>query len=538
MVRIKRLPDDVIQRIAAGEVVERPLSAVKELIDNAIDASASEIRIEVRRGGLDYIGVQDNGVGIYPEDLPLSIERYTTSKISSSSDLDTITTMGFRGEALYAIRMASERLVISSRPKDLPVGYRIIARGEHVKGPTPIAMNFGTSVEVWNLFAPFPVRRGFIKSPAYEEKLIKEAVIRYAFSRPEIRFTYRGSRERFTAYGEDGFEELYRVLVGNRPQDMVTLKGEDGGLSASIAMFFDPAATNPFVFVSVNGRPVFTGKLVSMLKKLVSRRYERNFPSVHLWLWLPPSFVDPNIHPSKMEVDIKQWKKVWDLISNLLESFPTPRIKVSKNVTPPSKEEISTTPQRLFSPSEEEEAIRRGEIVAPDIIGVIDNTYILYRVGEDYKLADQHALMESILYHAFVGEKRVQQLLYPWTFRVDDPESIAELLRELRFDAEPMGPDHIVVRGIPALLTARFWTPEAMAEMLKSISLMNSKPSLLKLADIACKASIKAGQAVGRATLRYMLMLAEENPHFMYDPHGRPAILKLTPELLQKLFGR
>ncbi len=551
MGNIHRLPDTIIKQIAAGEVIERPASAVKELIENAIDASASEIDIEIRHGGKEYIKVVDNGTGILSEDVPLVFEKHSTSKISHAEDLRSIVTLGFRGEALHAIAFASKKVILTTKHEKEKVGTRIILENGQIKDISMFSRTVGTTVEVYDLFANLPARRKFLKSPAFETRKIVDVVFRYIFGYPHKKISLIvDNRKKISVIGKTP-EHFYYAYVGRKPDNVITnsIKGKND-TSGDIWLYFDTINYQPFLYISVNGRPITGGSVYGLCKSILREVYGTQLlPSAVLWLWLPPGVVDPNIHPAKLEVDVKDKALVRDLILTLLRKNESTHRIISPSsaiVEKAKKQEnlVNNTFQstvsviKLFSPEEEKQMLNSNQLVeVPKIIEVIDDTFVIYRYN-GIKIADKHALMEGILFNILWNrkDKHIQSLTIPWIYEVRNPEELKDKLERLGFEVSVLSENSIAVRGVPSLLSLRIWNKELMGYLISDIEKV--KIGRNKIADIACKLSVKAGDKNSDAFLQNLIKIGEEYPEYGYDPHGRPAIIKLDAPVLEKLFKR
>ncbi len=557
MGRVKRLPISVIRQIAAGEVIERPSSAVKELIDNAIDAGASRIDVEILSGGKEYIKVVDDGIGIASDDAPLVFEKHTTSKIASEEDLHSITSLGFRGEALHSIAVASRKVILTTRHRDEEIGTRVVVEGGSVSSISLIARTVGTTIEIHDLFFSLPARRKFLKSISYETRKIKEILIRYIFAYPEIRFSLKADGKVLISYTSSDPQTFYHIATRRKPTEVDVLSAEEGEGRSLMWLFFDTVNYQPFLYITINGRPVISGNIYGIVRGMLKEYFGGEIPpSASLWLWLPPHLVDPNIHPAKLEVDIKDSSYVRRLLSRMLNSREDMKVSYgeisekeedtrdfSDEISSQHSKEGSEVPRgsviKLFTPSEEEKAINRGEETSfPQIIDVVDKTFVIYKYRGDVKIADQHALMEGILFNLFWRKKGnyIQSLSIPWHYEVRDPEDMKEKLERLGFEVSILSENSIAVRGIPSILTLRIWNKDLMGLLISDVE--NSSLSKNKIADVACKISIKAGDSASTQFLQALIKLGEEYPEYAYDPHGRPAIITLSGDILAKLFKR
>ncbi|NOZ91848.1 MAG: hypothetical protein GXO59_01095 [Dictyoglomi bacterium] len=560
---VRKLSPDIIKQIAAGEVIERPASAVKELIENAIDAGATDIQVYIKSGGKEYIKVVDDGSGILRDDVPLIFEKHTTSKIYEPEDLHSIITLGFRGEALHAIAYAARRVVLTTKHADEDVGSRAVVEDGKLKDISMVSRTDGTTIEVFDLFQRLPARRKFLKSIGYETRKIVDVLFRYVFAYPEKTFSlYVDGKPKIKILGKEP-KDFYYAYTKRKPEDVNILSAEnDANISGNMWLFFDSMNYQPFTFISINGRPVVSGSIYALVKAIIRDRFGAEIPpSVVLWLWLPPHVIDPNIHPAKLEVDIKDKTLVKHLLLSMLREERT--VSVSFNdISYQTKDGVKnptgnisndntaidgkkTSPSRIssvikmFSPSEEQKQVEKGDYQEiPQIIDVIDNTFVVYRYKGQIKIADQHALMEGILFSILWEhkDKYIQSLTIPWHYEVRNPEEVVEKLSMLGFESTVLSENTVAVRAVPSVLSLRIWNRELMGQLIADID--TSTLSKDKIADVACKLSIKAGDKPSQQFLQTLVKIGEEYPEYRYDPHGRPAVIVLDTPLLEKLFKR
>ncbi len=595
MGKIKRMSATLADQIAAGEVVERPASVVKELVENAIDAGATDIAIVVQQGGRSLIQVNDNGSGMDAADLALAFERHATSKVDSPDDLARISTLGFRGEAVPSI--ASVAQVWARTSIDLQEGSEITVKGGKVGAVKPAPAAGGTTIQVKNLFYNTPARRKFLKRAAKENQHIMEVVRRFALCFPQIAFSLTsGERELFRLApaelnGRIGavFDPFYEkslkaVALEKNP---FQVEGYVGNLS-----LVRGRPGEQYIFL--NGRPVQDRLLNSAVygayRSLINRG---EYPFFVLNISMPLDGVDVNVHPAKTEVRFRdEWR-----VYHVLKTAVTEALKDIPGMIPdygapfaggqtqpyrrdsdaglahsslaaglfegapkpgggPDAEGEPNFPAAPGSPAGSQTEVsgnrqpaRAREAYNPESIWQVHGKYILSQVASGLVLIDQHVAHERVLYEeaqkAFAGEARPSQtVLFPTTLELA-PDEFARLLElipnleRLGFRMREFGPNTVVVDGIPSDVT---WGRER--EILRDVldrsgEAQGGADFLDKLpANYACKAAVKAGDALTREEMASVVdrLFATENPY--YCPHGRPTIVHMSLVELDKRFER
>jgi DNA mismatch repair protein MutL len=577
---IRLLSAQTVNRIAAGEVIERPAAAVKELVENALDAGAKGIEVILAAGGIARIEVIDDGGGIPAGELALAIERHATSKLSDEA-LVRIATLGFRGEALPSIGAAA-KLTLVSRPRGQDVAYAIKVAGGAVSDVTPAAGAHGTRAIVEDLFYATPARRKFLRSPGAEGDASERAVWRLALSAPGVAFRLvSDERVLFDVAAQDeaariaalfGRDTAAALMPVAAERDGVTLTGLAGPASLSRAT----TALQSFV---VNGRPV-----VDPLLKLSLRLAYRDViaagrhPVAALRLTLPPEALDVNVHPAKTELRFADGNAIRGLVIGALGRLlarpigATPEARPVLNLRPAAGE----TQRETWRPPPPSAAARgfaeaelallappasrafTSEPAAPDHplgapVAQILDTYIL-AVAADGALVivDQHAaherLTEERLRAEFLeGSVAAQPLLVPVVVDLSQPEAArllahAAALTRLGLEIEAFGPGAVLVRAVPAAL--RDADAASMLRDLAEEFVESGTPLALEarldasLARLACHRSIRAGRRLAPAEMSALLRAMEATPRAATCSHGRPTFLKLSQAELEKLFGR
>jgi DNA mismatch repair protein MutL len=545
--RIKRLPDEVVQKIAAGEVVDRPASVLKELLENSIDAGATRIRVELERGGIARLLVADNGCGMTPEEMHLAIERHTTSKISGEEDLRHLKTLGFRGEALAAICAVSKTRLIS-RTQEAASGYELLVEAGKIIEGKPAPHPVGTTVEVRDLFFNVPARRKFLSAAAAEARRSLELLRHLALAHFD-----RG----FQAFSED--RKVLEIPSANTPllrigqiygetlaRRLIPVEIQEPGYR--LLAFFSPPelaqASRVDQHLFLNRRPVRLGNLAVPIYQVYSRFLGRGqHPLFFLYLDVDPEIVDVNVHPKKEEVRFQNEEAVMDLLRRAalraLAAFSPTWTGIPSPVQPP--------PPPVSARQTEEELISFGETTSRTwrILGQVQRAFIVVETEEGLEIVDQHVAHERVLFEKFQegGEIEVQRFLIP--VQVELPFDQAEAVREaipallgLGVELEPFGANAFLVRGWPLALAERqarlgFEEPlKAVAEVWRA-----GNRELLELwREVACAAAIRAGEELSLAEQEALVAAWKSTKEPARCPHGRPIALKLTfPEIREKL---
>ena len=549
--RIRKLDEALIRKIAAGEVVDRPASVVKELVENALDAEAARVEVELRGGGIELISVADNGVGMSPEELRLAVERHTTSKLSTEEDLRRIRTLGFRGEALAAI-CAVARVRIVSRPRGGEAAHELVVEVGRVKGDHPAARPIGTTVEVHDLFADLPARRKFLKSPTAEARAALAAVRRLVLAHPEVGFAVRSEgRDVLAVPPVEGPQARVKQVYGAEfAGRLIPVELVEPGFKL-VGLFAPPEAARPtrvdqHLFLS--GRPVRPGALASPVYQVFSRYLARGLhPAFFLYLDVDPELVDVNVHPKKEEVRFRAERLVQDLIRRAAmralgsqvttlggwaavvrpEPSPGAAAKVEEAAPLFFEAEVRNWPWRL--------------------LGQVQRAYLVVETQEGLEIVDQHAAHERVLFERWRdgGKVPVQELLVP--VQVEVPFDRAEALqraiprlRELGVILEPFGDRSFLLRGWPAPLADRQARLGFSAPVLAVADrLLSGEPPLHELwREMACAAAIKAGEALSPEEQESLIAQWKRTQEPARCPHGRPIAFRITWDDLAHRLGR
>ena len=591
------LPDQLASQIAAGEVVERPSSVVKELVENAIDAGATAITIDIRAGGRELIQVADNGDGIPADEIETAFQRHATSKLTSADDLWAIRTLGFRGEALAAISAVS-RLTVVSRARDATAGSRLLLEGGVTATRESVGAPAGTVIAVENLFYNVPARLKFLKSATTEKRLIDEFVTRYSMAYPEIRFrlshdgrvTYQTTGSGATAdvllaaYGPDTARQL--IEVSPPGADSPQVDGHRYRIDVR-GYVSDPGLTwagRNHIQLFVNGRTIRDTRLTfAVVQAYHTLLPAGRFPLALLFIGLPPEEVDVNVHPTKVEVRFRDEGAVFGAVQRtvraaLVETSPARGATAWSLGLPSSSGWGDFRPQagpaglpstqldipwQLRGP-EPERAEGDGEPPPPSlpgtdvtrlpimrVIGQVGAAYIIAEGPEGLYLIDQHAAHERILYEQFLGQRKGQRvasqgLVAPATVYLSPSQSHLveeqmELLSSLGFEIESFGPNAFRMRAVPAILS-RADPAAALAAVVNDleneVAPLKSETEGLVIKRVCKTAAVKAGQILTQQEMEAMILQLEscDIPHTC--PHGRPTLIHLSAALLARQFGR
>ncbi len=571
--KIRKLPEELARKIAAGEVIERPASVVKELLENAIDAKSETIAVELAAGGKDAIVVRDNGEGMGPDDLRLCVERHATSKIASEADLDAIATLGFRGEALASIVQVA-RVRIVSRPRDADA-HEIRVDGGAVVGPHPAARAPGTTVEVRDLFFNVPARARFLGSARSEYFHASRAVHRLALVFPEIGWTLsHNDKEVFSAPVASDLRERIAQLYGHEIARALIPIDENASELAVSGLISPPdvkRGTRRDQLFCVNGRPVLDRGLSYVLANAYQGILRRGtYPFAVIRIDLPPTAVDVNVHPRKEEIRFADAHAVHALVARALSRALSSRYVVAPivhdagphapttsvpNATPPPRS--TRQPTLPLAPSHRTPAQPHEKVrVTSDrrVIGQLQNTYLLVETPDGLEIVDQHIAHERILYEGLKaqfasGEIARQQFLLP--VRIELPfeaaaviEGATDELARIGIVLDEFGGGTFILREYPSLLAeeqSRYGFQQAIEKIADVLAHGAELADALfdhMLAELACAAAIKAGDRLPLPEQQALVerLLTMENPYFC--PHGRPIIFTLSRAELDRRFQR
>ena len=601
MNKINVLPKNIAELIAAGEVVERPGAVIKELVENSMDAGATKITVEIKRGGILYMSVTDNGCGIARQDVPVAFCRHATSKISAAEDLDAIYTLGFRGEALAAISAVSKTEIITRTAEETD-GTLCVVEGGVQTVLEDIGCDVGTIITVRDIFYNTPARMKFLKSDVTEANNIAAIIDRMALSHPEIAFRFiRDGKQVLTTAGDGNLKNvIYSVLGREFASSLIDANDTIDGVKVS-GMVCKPVycrQNRNGEFFFLNGRLIRSNTAMAALEQAYKNSaMVGKFPCCVLFIDVPPETVDVNVHPAKTEVRFSDERKIFNAVyytvKNALTKGDTrPEIKIKPTFNPYTptftekaeqttidiikvEEKKATAPKLVFeSPkfeiqeervkvkpeteqkveavktvSNENIAVVEEQVIKPDIryIGQAFNTYIIAEMESEIYFIDKHAAHERMLYNSLKSREQnvMQELLAPITLTLTKEEYSAvvnntKLLLSAGFDVEDFGNGTVIIRAIPAMLKGED-IQLLITEIAETLGVSNTV-NAERLDDIyhtvACKAAIKGNKYTTDYELKALAQKVLASEDIMYCPHGRPVAFKLTKKELEKYFGR
>ena len=586
---IRQLPPDLINRIAAGEVVERPASVVKELVENAIDAGASRIAVSTAGGGKSLIRIEDDGAGMNREDLVLAVERHATSKLEGDA-LDDIRSLGFRGEALASIGAVS-RLSISTRPAEADSGLRLTVERGAKSGPLPQAMNRGTIVEVRDLFAALPARLKFLKSDRAEAAAITDVVKRLAMANPQVHFVLDGTDRNASNWPAQPRQgglagRLAQVMgddfVANAAPLALSRHGVVVAGMAGLPTFTRANSLSQFYFV--NGRAVRDKVLLGAVRAAYADyTFRDRFPAIALYLAIDPGEVDVNVHPAKAELRFRDagavrgaviraigealgaagYRASGTLADEMLGAMtasptastgPAPAPAPAVDRAPAFAEVMAglAEPSARFEMPPEEAALSASDYPLGSARAQLFENFIVAQSGDALVLVDQHAAHERLVYERFKAELAAgpvasQALLIPAV--IDLPEEdcarldeAASELERLGLYLERFGPRAVAVRETPGLLGNTDIEPllrdivDGLAEWDSAAALSDRLEAII--GRMACHGSVRSGRRLRADEMNALLRQMEATPHSGQCIHGRPTYVELKKADLERLFGR
>ena len=588
---IRRLPESLVNRIAAGEVVERPAAAVKELVENALDAGASKIEIAMREGGQALIAVTDDGFGMARDDLALALERHATSKLPDE-DLWNIHSFGFRGEALPSIASVA-RLSLISRARGASDAWQLDVEGGQMGAPKPAALAEGTRVEVRDLFYATPARLKFLKQSRTENDYAREVVERLALVNPHVSFTFREDDKKPLAYAAslDSSGRVADVMGDDFMANAAAIDIERNGSAVTGFAGFPTfhAATSRGQYLFVNGRPVRDKVLLSALRAAYGDLLPTGrHPLAVLFIDIPPQDVDVNVHPAKTEVRFRDAAAVRGLmISGIRHALQQVAQFTTSTLAPQALQMLqpqsdggfsdyaSAQPQSFYAQAANASPAFYGSMFGASVpqarsveaamvvpmpsvgrlgaaVAQIHNTFIVAQTENGVIIVDQHAAHERIVYEKMkqgLGENGVrrQLLLVPEVVEMDDADaqrvlSRADQLAQLGLVIELFGPGAVLVREIPALL-GKTDVKALLRDMAEEIAEFDDSHALRdRLEEIcstlACHGSVRAGRLLTIDEMNALLRQMESTPNSGQCNHGRPTYVELKKTDLEKLFDR
>ena len=598
MIRI--LDKHIADKIAAGEVIDRPVSIVKELVENAVDAGAKTITVQIKDGGRTYIRVTDDGCGIPAEEVETAFRRHATSKISTEADLDCIETLGFRGEALASI-CAVSRVELITKTADAKAGRRVVVEASEVLDNSATGCPDGTTVTVRDLFFNVPARYKFLATDASEARKVIDFVSRIALSYPDIRFSMiNGSSRVFTTSGKGNIlASIINIYGKDIGEGLIPVEKSEGGFTLK-AHVSPPDKTLPSrsrQIFCVNGRIIASSVLEKALDRAYAERmFKGRFPIAFIFLAMPAEKLDVNIHPTKRQIRFDKNSEVEDFVAEAIhealkgeraipeiaktdgfvkdESFSYEAAQPNISPNKPQIEEIRKEEKvqeqvdiKSFLTTMREEKIKTEKVDdLPDpvpkevnkpfdfddltLIGAVFNTYILAQDEGCFYMIDQHAAHERIFYEKLMdqynaSEKFSQQMLMPLSLSVSSDVSATEDawiddVRAMGYDIEFFGNNTYIVREIPAFMEmseAEDFLNDLFSEFSEKPDLSDHN-TLEKIITRSCKSAVKGGDVLDSSEIKALIdqLKACRNPFSC--PHGRPTFIKMTRYELERMFKR
>tara|TARA_Y100000996_G_scaffold402881_1_gene375286 strand:+ start:488 stop:2218 length:1731 start_codon:yes stop_codon:yes gene_type:complete len=573
MGKIQVLDDHTINQIAAGEVIERPASVVKELVENSLDAKAKNIWIRIEEGGTSLVMVRDDGEGMDAEDAKLAFQKHSTSKIRSFDDLQDVNTSGFRGEALPSIASVS-RLRVTTCRKGNDIGTRITIEGNNNLEVEEKASPQGTTIEVADLFFNTPARSKHLKRVATELQHIVKIVTTEAIRRPDVAFNLvHGERKLIDAPASDLKTRIGVLLGRDASKELIEMKGEADGLRLE-GFLTRPAVSRKSMaglYLHVNGRPVQARNICYSIKGAYgSLLHDGHFPIGALFLEIPAKDVDVNVHPAKTIVRIAREEKINKSLREIIKTILSEQALIA-NVNlensktdsifgtpiPSTTSRSRTTPVNSIDSLQQEFDVELNqeevETNMPSMrpLALIENKYIVAMGLDGLYIIDFHAAHERVMYERLKDQaqfKRIgkQDLLKPISLELSKSESTAfeEMLSEVNnmgFDVEKFGPSSFMIRSVPALLAGS--EPERIREAIDDIVESGSMKSAEEkhtymMYTVACHSALRAGDKLTMAQMEFVIREMESIPNPYACVHGRPTVMTITPSELDKKFKR
>jgi DNA mismatch repair protein MutL len=582
--RIKILSESVINRIAAGEVIERPVSVVKELVENSIDAQASSVNVEIENGGRKLIRVRDNGTGMSHDDAFLALERHATSKLKSETDLVGIATMGFRGEALASIASIS-RLKLLTRDESDTAGTEVLIEGGVLRKSERVGMGTGTAVEVRNLFFNVPVRRKFLKGSGVEAAHIQELLIKLALAFPTVAFTYsEDGRSKIDAPPvHSTFERIHTLYSKDVRENMVAVDHNVGDAHLQGYVARPPYARSNMrsVLTFVNGRSVRDRLVNAAVTRAFSNLMERGrYPLAILFIELPPNLVDVNVHPQKAEVRFVSPVQISQLILDGIHQalmgapFNPPSGPVEPFFPRPPLTPLARHLQGEREPSDKAPEIEHREYTQVDpapvhvtptlnegggrfsslgIVGRLPNSFLVLHSDSELVILDHHAAHERLIFDELMrtetdaSKSACQDLLIPKILQYSAVEARAlaahlDLLQDAGFRIEEFGEREFVVKGVPEWLGNS--DLEELFSQLVDVMLntgVRGDPTRFReevLKSMACQASVKETMSMQVEEIRTLLHDLDHTGSPEVCPHGRPLAVRFPFSEIRRKMGR
>lgn len=581
---IKILDDSMINKISAGEVIERPLSIVKELVENSIDADAKHITVEIKNGGINFIRVTDNGIGIAKNQVANAFLNHATSKIKNFNDFETLTTLGFRGEALCTIAAISKVNMITKTQNE-ELGSEIKIHGGKIIAQNEIAATRGTTIIAENIFYNTPARLKFLKRPSVEASYISNMMNRFALSNPQISFKFiNNNKTIFTTNGNGDLKSVLMYIMGKNVLQnalAVDIQNDKFAMSGFIVKPELSRGNRSYQNFFINGRYIKNNVVTFAIENAYRNRIMTGqFPVYVLNLQVDPGFVDVNVHPTKMEIRFANDDLIYNFIFNAITATfknNSNEILVAKpEIIPKTFDEKSSTSNNVFHESSEKFDTLKI-IKTPDttekiideppkqisiendetqkfmedykIVGCIFNTYWIIEQDKKIFLMDQHAAHERILFEQMKNEYDAQknfpqQLLVPITFELTEYNAKILLdnidkIKKLGFDIIALSEKIFSVKGVPHNFN-KYVSKDFFIDLIDSFNEIPNvdETKMQQIMQHACKKAVKAHDNLAYSETKALIqkIMSAENP--FNCPHGRPTLIQISQTEIEKLFGR
>lgn len=581
---IKILDDSMINKISAGEVIERPLSIVKELVENSIDADAKHITVEIKNGGINFIRVTDNGIGIAKNQVANAFLNHATSKIKNFNDFETLTTLGFRGEALCTIAAISKVNMITKTQNET-LGSEIKIHGGKIIAQNEIAATRGTTIIAENIFYNTPARLKFLKRPSVEASYISNMMNRFALSNPQISFKFiNNNKTIFTTNGNGDLKSVLMYIMGKNVLQnalAVDIQNDKFAMSGFIIKPELSRGNRSYQNFFINGRYIKNNVVTFAIENAYRNRIMTGqFPVYVLNLQVDPGFVDVNVHPTKMEIRFANDDLIYNFIFNAITAtfknnsneilVAKPEIisktfdeksSTSNNVFHESSEKFDTlkiiktpdTTEKIIDEPPKQISIENDEtqkfMEDYKIVGCIFNTYWIIEQDKKIFLMDQHAAHERVLFEQMKNEYDAQknfpqQLLVPITFELTEYNAKILLdnidkIKKLGFDIIALSEKIFSVKGVPHNFN-KYVSKDFFIDLIDSFHEIPNvdKTKMQQIMQHACKKAVKAHDNLSYSEIKALIqkIMSAENP--FNCPHGRPTLIQISQTEIEKLFGR
>lgn len=544
---IYRLKPEVVAKISAGEVIENPLSAIKELIENSLDAGADRIDVKVISQDFLSFSVRDNGCGMKADEIKVSVERYTTSKIKEEEELLNISTYGFRGEALFSIASVS-RLIIRSAVNE-GEGYECYFEGGRLKSERPLFHPKGTTVEVYDLFYNSSVRKKFVKGKKHYNYGMMELVFKYKLSNPDVIFSLSDDERNIITLEYGDLPSLFEQIFGYANEVVnVELKKNEEEVRGMLTLPEKSPSYSKIYFI-VNKRPISTRMVRMALSRAFGRAIEKGrMPSGIVYLNVPPSWVDVNVHPAKLEVKFKDEHRVVNLITEGIRKGLSSRTRRLLNIKKEMKvQSVNINVKTVVQGEVKEEPLPYESVRSFRVIGTLWNEFLIVEREEALILIDIHAAHEKLIYDR-VSQEYVSGgvesvlLLTPLIINagVEMTRKIIDKKEELErmgFIIDEFGDREVCIRGYPAIIVEED-IKTVLLGATDSIEEGSWHSVIRKIAREACKKAVKAGERLSALEIDALLSEVRDMKRGAYCPHGRPVLYVLPKSDVERWFTR